>query len=157
MGVFSVQTEAETGSAANTFTTLLGLKFAVANGAKVRRIVIGGAGGAAQDINCAIRVRRSNQNDDGTSTSVNVNTIGKADPDSPNSTVSAIGKTFTGEPTTKDTELLAVGHLNSRGNLVIEFNDESKIKILPTYTLCIEGAPGAATAADLGISVEWEE
>ena len=152
-------TDCETGSTANTFTTLLGLKFANTTGhrARLRRLVVGGDAGAPQDKQVDIRLRRSDNTTDGTSTAVGTTTIGKKDSGSVASNVAAIGQTYTAEPTTKETGYLAGGSLNARGTLVLEWNEVDAPVWGPNQTLLIEGAPGEATAVRLGVTAEWEE
>jgi|GEM_PF-2349561 len=148
-----------TGAVANTFTTLLGLKFADTLGhrAKLRKLVIGGGGGAPQDLQVSLRLRKTDITADGTSTAVNVNTIGKADPTAVASNVAAIGKTYTVEPTTMGTDTLGGAAMNTRGGVVLEWPGDDA----PTWgrkeCLCLEGAPGEAVAAKLEVYACWEE
>lgn len=160
MGVYAIKVEGiATGASANTFKTLLGLKLANTAGhvARLRRLVVGGGGGAAQDLQVSIRLRRTDNNADGTSTAVNVNTIGKHESEQIASVVSAIGKNYTVEPTNYETEMLGGGALNTRGGLVLEWAPGEGPRFGKNQTLGIEGAPGSATAANLEIALEWEE
>lgn len=151
---------AETGNSANAYTTIASFKFANTTGHRGRltRLVVGGSGGASQDVPIAVRIMRSDNSGAGTSTSVNVNTIGSAEADQIASNVSAIGKTYTSEPTTVATGTLGGGDFNSRGTLILEEADFKK-QILwgKNQTLLIQAAPGTATAVDLGVTLHWEE
>jgi len=148
-----------TGAVANTFKTILGLKYADTLGhrGRLRKLFIGGGGGAAQDLQVSIRLRKTDITADGTSTAVNVNTIGKSDPTSQASLVAAMGKNYTVEPTTMGTDTLGGGSINGRSGLVLEWGPGEG----PTWgrkeCLAIEAAPGEATAANLEAYVEWEE
>jgi len=150
-----------TGNTANTFTTLVGVKFADTTGhrARLRKLVISGGGGAPQDEQITVKITKGDISGDGTSTAVNVNTIGKQDPLSVASNVAAIGKTFTAEPTAKGTTIHAAGGLNARGLLVLDWSGDPSQA--PAWgkgeTLCIEGAPGQAVAVNLTVALEWEE
>jgi hypothetical protein len=148
-----------TGSTANEFITVLGMKLpnTVGYRARLRKLTIGGAGAAAQDVQTSFRLRRTNNTSDGTSTAVNVNTIGKADPNSRDSFVSAIGKNYSAEPTTFENGTLGVAPINSRNTLVMEWDPETAPKWGPNHTLCLEAAPGAASAVSLDVVAEWEE
>ena len=162
MPVFSTTIDlVATGAAANTFATLLGLKFADTLGhrGRLRKLLIAGGGSKPQDEQVALRLTKTDNTADGTSTSVNVNTIGKGDPDSVASNMAAIGKTYTVEPTAKGTEVHALGGLNARGVLPLDWtNDPAHApKWGKKQTLCIEGAPGQAVAVNLTVAVEWEE
>ena len=71
-----------TGAVAGTWKTLVALKFAATTGhrGRLRRMIVSGGGGATQDVQASIQIRRSDNTGDGTSTAVNVNTIAKRDP-----------------------------------------------------------------------------
>ena len=148
-----------TGAVANTFKTILGMKFADTLGhrAKLRKLVVGGGGGAGQDLQVSLRLRKTNIDADGTSTAVNVNTIGKSDPTSVASNVAAIGKNYTVEPTTMGTDTLGGGAINGRGGLVLEWPGDDAPIWGKGECLCLEAAPGEATAANLEAYVCWEE
>ena len=160
MALFQTKVDSiATGSTANTYKTLLGLKFADTAGhrGRLRRLIVSGGGGAPQDLQCSIKLRRSDNTGDGTSTSVNTNTISKKDPASVASNVSAIGKNFTAEPTTIDTDILGGGSFNCRGVLELAFTEEEAPVWGKNETLLVQGAPGQATAATLEIFAVWEE
>jgi hypothetical protein len=148
-----------TGAAANTFITLLGLKLADTTGhrARLRKLVVGGGGGAAQDIQVSLRLRRTDNTTDGTSTAVNVNTIGQADPNSVASRIAAIGKNYSAEPTAFETATLGLAAINSRATLVQEWGPDEAPVWGQNQTLALEGAPGTAAAVTLEITAEWEE
>ena len=148
-----------TGAVANTFITLLGLKLPDTAGyrARLRRLVVGGGGGAPQDLQVSLRLRRADNTTDGTLTAVGVNTIGDARGDSVASRISAIGKNYTVEPTTFENGTLGLGVMNTRATLVMEFGPDEAPEWGPNQTLAVEGAPGSATAANLEIAAEWEE
>lgn len=148
-----------TSATANTKLTLLALKFPNTLGmrGRLRRLVLAGGGGAPQDMQLSAEVRRSGNTTDGTSTVVATSTIGKADPLSKASDVSAIGSNFTAEPTTIEGATIAGGSFNARGQLILEwYNDEGPIWGI-NQTLLVQVAPGSATATTLEADVEWDE
>jgi len=148
-----------TGAVANTYLTVLGLKMANTAGhrAKLRRLVISGGGGAPQDEQASIRIRRTGNTADGTSTAVNVNTIAPKDEGCVASNIAAMGKNYTVEPTTYATEILAGGSLNARGQLVLSWPGDDAPQFGINQTLGIEAAPGQAVALNLEALAEWEE
>jgi hypothetical protein len=148
-----------TGSTANAFTTLLGIKYATTTGhrARLRKLLLGGSGAAPQDVQLSVRMQRTNNTADGTSTAVNVNTIAKADPGSLASNVSAIGKNYSAEPTNYENGILGVGAFNSRGTLIMEWGPDEAPVWGPTQSLGIQVAPGSATATYLEATLEFEE
>ena len=148
-----------TGSTANAFITLLGLKLPAGTGnrARLRKLVVGGGGVAPQDVQVSLRLRRTNNTTDGTSTPLNVNTIGKADPNALASVMAAVGTNYSAEPTTYETGTLGIGALNSRGTLVMEWGPDEAPIWGPSQTLGLEAAPGSATATTLDVMAEWEE
>jgi len=149
----------DTGGAANTFITILGLKFADTTGhrGRLRRLFLGGGGGAPQDLQVSARIRVASNAGDGTSTAVNVNTIGKVDQLSVASNVAAIGETYTVEPTTYATQMHGGGSFNCRGGLLLEWAPEDAPQWGKNQTLGIEAAAGEATVARLEAFIEWEE
>lgn len=160
MPKFSVNVLAlATSASANTYATLLALKFANTTGhrARLRRLVLGGAGGAPEDLQVSFRLRRSNNTGDGTSTAVNVNTIAKADAGSVASNVAAIGKNHTVEPTDYENGALAGGSFNSRGTMVLEWAPGEGPLWGPNQALGLEAASGEADSAALQATLEWEE
>jgi len=160
MGAYNLKVgQAASGATANTFATIVGLKLADTAGhvARLRRLVVGGSGAAPQDLQVAIRLRRTDNTADGTSTAVNVNTIGKLRGTQIDSRIAAIGKTYTAEPTAFETGSLAGGDINSRGTLVLEWGPGEGPEWGKNQTLCIEAAPGSATAVALGVDLEWDE
>lgn len=162
MPVFSTEvSEILTAAGANAFTTLLGLKFADTLGHRGRllSLVVTGGGGAPQDEQMAVRYTVGDNSADGTFTAVNVNTIAKQDELSVASLVAAIGKTYTVEPTAKGTEVHALGGLNMRGILSLDWSHmpEKAPRWNRNQTLCIEGAPSQAVAMKVNIAIRWEE
>lgn len=160
MKLYSVKVSSiATGSSANTFTTILAMKMANTTGhvARLRSLVIGGGGGAPQDLQVDIKFDRTGNTTDGTSTSVNVATILAHETDSVASNVNAIGKTFTVEPTTFLGDAGAGGSLNTRGTLVREWPSGEGPKWGSNQTLCLLAAPGSASAANLSVDLTWEE
>lgn len=147
------------GAVANAYTSIVGVKFANTTGhrARLSQLVVSGGGNAPQDLQVSIQLRRTDNTTDGTSTAVNVNTIAKKDPDSIASNASAVGKNYTVEPTTKESGLLAGGAFNARSQLVLTWNDDDAPVWGKNQTLLIEAAPGQATAANLEVSMEWQE
>lgn len=146
-----------TGASANTYTTLLGLKFAATTGHRgsLRRLVIGGANVAVQDVQVAFKIDRTNIATDGTATTA-LTSITKGDPLSIASRVAAAGKNYSAEPTTYDGLLGFGGSFNSRGGLVLEWG-AGELVWGSGQTLGILAAPGAATATTVAISLEWDE
>ncbi len=160
MPSFSVKVDGiSTSASANTYKTILGLKMASTTGhkARLRRLTVGGGGGAAQDLQVSVKIDRTTNATDGTSTSVNVATILQHEADSVASNVNAIGKNYTVEPTVLAGDAGAGGSLNTRGALVLEWQRGEGPEWGITQTLCILAAPGAATAATLDVGVEWDE
>ena len=161
MAAYSVHVaNIQTGATAGTFASLLGLKFANTAGhrGRLRKLIVGGGSGAPQDLQVGIRVRRTDNTTDGTSTSVNVNTIGTNDSNAIGSNVSAIGKTYTVEPTTFENGTLGGGSFNTRGALLLEWGPQEAKVWGKNETLVIEGTIGnGTTAANLDITIEWEE
>lgn len=160
MGLYSVYIPGiTTGSSANTFITVAGLKMANTVGHRcwLTRLVIGGAGAAVQDVQVSVKIDRTGNTTDGTSTSVNVNTIVKADANDIASRVNAIGKNYSVEPTTYDGTAGFGGSFNSRGTLVLEWAPRLGPLWGINQTLGILAAPGAATATSLNLHLEWFE
>jgi hypothetical protein len=148
-----------TGASANTYITILGLKLPNTTGyrARLRRLVIGGGGVAPQDLQVSLRIRRTGNTADGTSTAVNVNTIGDSRGGSVASRVSAIGKNYSAEPTTFENGALGGGPINTRATLALNWSADDAPVWGPNQTLCLEAAPGSASAATLEAALEWEE
>jgi hypothetical protein len=146
-----------TGATAGAYITLLGLKLANTAGhrARLRRLIVGGGGGAPQDVQVSLRLRRTSNAADGTSTAVSTTLVTKADPGSVASVLSAAGKNYSAEPTTFEAGG-PVAALNARGTLVWEFGEEGPVWGI-NQTLCLEGAPGSAAAVTLEATAEWEE
>jgi hypothetical protein len=160
MGQYSIGVQVTTGAVANTFKTLLGFKLANTAGhrARLKRLIIGGAGQAAQDVNVSIHLHRTDNSADGTSTAVNVNTIASKVSEQIASIVNAIGKNYSAEPTTMEAGNLLPFSLNGRSTIVLGPADFGTEVIWgKNQTLCIEGAPGEALAVILDVGVEWEE
>jgi len=159
MPIFSMKVNVTTGSSAGTYKTMLGLKMAntLGNIARLRKLIVGGAGEAAADVNISVKLDRTNNLADGTSTSFNVANIFKNDPKSVASMVNAIGSTYTVEPTTYDGAVGNLGSFNSRGTIVIEWQRLEGPLWGINQTLGILLAPGAASATKVDLGVEWEE
>lgn len=160
MGRYSVTVDqVATGAVANTFAGLVGIKLANTTGhrARLRRLFVGGASGAAQDLQVSIKVQRTNNTTDGTSTAVNVNTIGSERPSSVASVVTAIGETYTVEPTTYENGVVAGGSFNTRGGLLLEWGPGEGPEWGINQTLVVRGAPGSASAANLLVEADWDE
>lgn len=160
MAMFHCKVEGiATGAVANTFKTVLALKLADTLGhvATLRKLIIGGGGGAPLDKQVSLRLRKTNLDGDGTSTPVNVNTIGKSRETQIASRIAAIGKNFTVEPTTMGTETYGGGAINDRGGLVLELPGDDGVTWGKGETLCLEAAPGEATAVNLEVYACWEE
>ena len=117
-----------TGATANAFSTIAALTFPNTAGyrGRLRSLTVAGAGGAVQDVQVSLRLRRTDNTTTGTSTAVNVNTIGKADPLSRASFVSAAGKNFTVEPTNYETGSLGLGAVNARNTFIKEWGPEER-------------------------------
>ena len=149
---------------ATNFTTILGLKFANTAGhrGKLRRLVVGGDDTTVGDEQVAIAVQRTDNTGDGTSTSVNVNTIGKADSLAIASNVVAIGKSYNNggaaaEPTTMESGVVAGGVINERGTLVLDWAGDERPIWGKDQTLCIRARPKVAGILNLNVTVEWDE
>lgn len=149
----------ETGATANTYKTILSLKMGATAGhrARLRRLVVTGGGGAPQDLQASIRLRRSNNTTDGTSTAVSTDTIGKKESASVASNVAAIGKNFSAEPTAIENGILDGASLNCRVGVVLEWNEDNAPVWINNQALLIQAAPGEASTARLQASPEWEE
>lgn len=147
-----------TGTTANTLITIAGLKFANTAGHRgwLRRMVIGGSGVAAQDLQCVVRIDRTGNTTDGTATSV-LSSIMQADANSIASRVTAAGSQYTVEPTTYAGLLGFGGFFNTRSTLVLEWGP-GELLWGSNQTLGIKAAmcTGVA-AAGLGLSLEWDE
>jgi hypothetical protein len=159
MAIYGIKVDGiTTGSTANTYKTLLALKMANTAGhvARLRKVIIAGGGGAAQDVQVDVKIDRTDISTDGTSTSVNVNTIQSHDPLQRTSAVDAIGKNFSAEPTAFAGTPIGAA-LNSRGTLALEWPSGCGPLWGKAQALAILGAPGVATATTLSIAVEWEE
>lgn len=157
---FSTQINCQTGASAGAMTTIAALKLGSARRVRLRELRIGGGGGttAAQDLQVELQLRRSDQTTDGTSTSQNVNTIAKGNPDQvAASGVSAIGHTFTVEPTTIDNGLIGLGAFNTRGVFHAVWGPGEGPLWDVSTTILLQGAPTTATAAELSVGIAWDE
>lgn len=149
-----------TGTTANSYTTLVGLKFANTTGHKavLRRCVIGGGNVAAQDLQVSFRFDRTDNAGDGTSTSVATTGIMARDSGSVASNVSAIGKTYTAEPTTAAGDAGFGGVFNTRAGVVLSWDANEGPAWGPNQTLVLQGCMGTgSTAATMTVSLEWDE
>jgi hypothetical protein len=147
-----------TGATANAHISLVGLKFANTAGhrARLRRLVIGGGGGAPQDVQVSFRLRRTGNTGDGTATN-SITAIAQADPGSIASKVSALGSQYTVEPTTFEAASVGGGSVNARATFLQEWTPDEAPVWGPNQTLCLEAAPGSAVATLVNVSLEWEE
>lgn len=160
MGLFTVKvTGISTGASAGSYITILGLKLANTTGhrARLRRLVIGGGGGAAQDIQVDVKFDRTDNTGDGTSTSVATTTILAHDQLGVASNIAAIGKNYSAEPTTYAGDAGAGGSFNSRGTLVLEWASGQGPGWGLNQTLGLLATPGANTATTLSVDLTWEE
>ena len=161
MPIYSLTVQADTSATEDTITTLASLELADTLGhrARLRRVIVGAGGQTDSPVDQALKIqlRRSDTTGAGTSTSVNVNTIFKFDPLSIASKVSAVGVTYTAEPTTIDTEIGSGAGFNSRGQLVLAWEDGKGPIWIRDTTLLVQGEQSDATAVELTIYVEWEE
>ena len=156
MATFAITAyDVPTDAAADQFAELLGLKAGDTAGhrGRLRSITVGGAGGAAQDVQVTLRLVTSNNTTDGTSTAV-VPT--KLDPDTIASRMTG-KKNYTAPPTTIASTFLWEGALNSRGSLIKEWLPGEGPMWGKNQTLLLLAAPGAATAETLTVSLEWDE
>ena len=146
---------AATGSVVGTFLGILGIKAANTTGhrARLRSLVVGGAAGAAQDIQVALRLVRSNNTSDGTKTDV---TVTKKDADSLAANLTAAGP-YTANPTTLESTFVWEGSINGRGVLVMEWSDDDAPVVQKNQTLLLQGSPGITTAVTLAATMEFEE
>lgn len=148
--------EMATGSSVGTFKTMLGIKMANTTGhrARLRALNVGPGGEGAQDINLTLRVSKTNNSTDGTSTAV---TAKKKDPGSVASNAAAIGKNYSVEPTTVNSQHDYGNGFNSRATHIKEWSKEEAPVFGPNETLVVQMAPGAAAAVKVTITAEWEE
>ena len=139
----------------DTFATLMSLKAANTTGhrARLRSLSVAGAGQTAQDIQATLRLIRSNNDGDGTSSTV---TPTKKDADSVAANITA-EKAHSGEPTTMEGTYIWESALNSRGTLIKEWEADDAPVIQKNSALNLQGTPGAATAVTLNVTMEWEE
>lgn len=160
MAIFSINIPSiSTGATANAFITIAGLKLANTAGhrAKLRKLMIGGSGGAAQDIQVNFKIDRTDNSADGTSTAVATTLIFAHDQDGGASNMAAIGKNYSGEPTTYAGDTGSGGAVNSRGSVLLEWPSGQGPSWGKNQTLGILAAPGANTATTLALMLEWEE
>ena len=159
MATYSVELGGSTGlisgARSSVWKTIAALKLANTAGhrARLRRVVLGGG---SEDDRIRLRIRRTNNAGDGTSTAINVNTIGKSDPAQIASIMAAIGVNCSVEPTTYATGVVGGGAFNLRGSLVLEWgpgegplwgeNQALGFEILDT-----------GTARTFNGTLEWEE
>ncbi len=156
MPAFSISAyDVETGAVVDTFKSLLGLKAAdtVGHRARIRSLTAGGAGAAAQDIQVALRLVRSNNTTDGTATAV---TPEKLDPDSVAANLSG-KKDYSAEPTVVASVPVWEGSINARGTLVKEWLPGEGPVVDRDSTMLLQGAPGITTAVPLSVAMEFEE
>ena len=157
--MYSVELGGSTGlvtaASSSVWKTLISLKLADTTGhrARLRRLVLGGGD---DDDRIRIRVRRTNNAADGTSTAVNVNTIGLSDPDQIASIMAAIGTNHSVEPTTFATGVVAGGAFNLRGTLVLEWGPGEGPLWGKNESMCFE-ALDTGTARTFNGSVDWDE
>ena len=145
-----------TGAVVGTYKTLLGGKYANTTGhrCRVRKLIVTPGGEAAGDVNVSIRLTKTNNAGDGTSTSV---TAKKADDGSIASNLAAAGKNYTVEPTTVDSQHFWEGALNGRGGIIQEWARGEGPLIGPNQTVLVQGTPGAAAATMVNVTLEIEE
>lgn len=153
----ATQYDVATGAVVDTWKTLMALKAAntIGHRGRLRKLIVGGAGGAAQDVQVSLRLTRTDNTTDGTGD--NDLTETKKDPDS--IAANLIAKSdYSAEPTTKATNYVGEYSINSRGLLVIEWPDPVEAPVIAqNSTLCLEATPGAASAVTLNVTLEWEE
>lgn len=148
---------ATTGSA-DTFKTIAAILVADTAGhrARLRRLTIGFADNTPADAQVSFQVKRIldvSAGGAGTSTAV---TPGKVDPGTPASLVSA-GKNFTVEPTAYETDPLWTDDLNTRGGVVIEWNEDDAPRVTQDMLLGVLAAPRAAAAQQVTVTMEVEQ
>lgn len=156
MGRFSViALEVATGAVVGTYKSILGLKAAntVGHRGKVRRLSVGFGGEAAQDVNVSLRLTKTDNNSDGTSTAV---TAKRKDESGMVVSVMTGGKNYTVEPDNVDSQHLWECGLNSRGSLVIDWGEDGPVWG-ENETLLLQATPGAAAAVKMTATLEWDE
>ena len=148
-----------TDSAADTFKTLLALKAANTAGHRGRllQLCVGPSDDTPADLNLAVRVNKTDNAGNGTgATSVASANIPKADPNQRDSIMTGY-RGYATEPTTYDTEAPWKFDLNRRGGLIQNWDDREAPTWGPSETLGILLAPRTAAAANVTITVVWEE
>lgn len=159
MARYAIRAESITTSAsANTYITIASLRFDNTTGHRgwLRRLVVGGAGVAAQDVQVNLKVLRSDNTGNGTAGASILANIQKMDPNSIASRIAVAGKTYSAEPTTYESVLGVGGSFNARGTLVLEWGP-GEFQWGSNQALGVLAAPGAATATTLSLSLEWDE
>ncbi len=149
-----------TGATANAYTTIVGLKMGATSGhhATLRRLVVGGGGGVAEALLVSVRIKLATIATAGTSTSVNVNTIGVLQKGVAASKVAAIGHTYAAEPTVVGTGTYGGGEVHSAsGPLILDWAKGEGPSWGESQNLLIQAASGANDAVSLGVSLEWDE
>jgi hypothetical protein len=157
MAIYSFTQAVSTGATGAAYTTVLGIKFANTAGHRARLRKVSISGNEATDRAVAWRVDRSDNTTDGTSTAGTTANILQHDPDSAASNVSAIGYTYTVEPTTVAADTGIGGSFNCRGGDIKEWAPGSGPLWGKNQTLLIKAAPATSNATALVVSVEWEE
>lgn len=144
-----------TGAVVDTFVSLMGIKAADTAGhiARLCSISVGGGGQAAQDLQCSLRLARTDNTADGTGTAV-VPT--KHDPNSPASNLTA-KETYTVEPTALESTYLWEDGFNARGTIIKEWAAGKGPLWGKNQTLVLQATPGDTTAITLDITMEYEE
>jgi hypothetical protein len=144
-----------TGAVVGTYKTLLGIKAANTTGhrARLRKLLISPTGEAPQDVNVNIRVSKTNNTADGTSTAVTP----KAKDAASLASNLTCGKNYSVEPTAVDSQHFTEYGLNGRGSHVLEWGPLEAPVWGKNETLVIQGSPGSASAVKLSIAVEYEE
>lgn len=141
------------GAVAGTYKTAIGLKCTAGKAAKLQAVRVGGGGGAPQDFQSTMRITRTGNTTDGTSTAV---VPAQKDPDSRASDMTG-GKNYTVEPTTVETVPVLEMGFNSRGGLNIEYPPGREPEWRGAQTLLVSFAPGDNNAINHDVTVEWEE
>jgi hypothetical protein len=152
--IFHMKLEGLTTAAAASFLTVCGLKL-TAGKVKLRKLKIGGSSEATTDVPMSWKVRRTNNTADGTKTTVALTNVTKLDALMGDTSVAAIGKQYTAEPTVKETNAVAGGTFNSGRGDSVDFGDDGPVAV-GGNTLIVEVAPATATAVKFDLDIEWE-
>jgi len=151
-------TDVPTGVVADTFKTIAAIIAANTTGhrARIRSLQVGPADDAPADLQCAMRLERTNNATAGTpGSSVTAANIAKKDTGALDCLMTG-GRNYSAEPTTFETEAQWQLDFNARGGFVKEWEADMAPKFGPNQTLCVRAAPRTTTAVRISGSIEFE-